>query len=46
MPGADPLKGPVSFWVFDAQIYILPLLETFSLIFDIYFNTKADKIEH
>ena len=30
------------FWVFNAQICILPhSRETFSLIFDIYFNTKS-----
>ena len=37
-----PLKGPGSFWVFNAQICILPhSRDTFSLIFDIYFNTKS-----
>ena len=37
-----PLKGPGSFWVFDAQICILPhSTDSFSLIFDIYFNTKS-----
>ena len=35
------LKGPGSFWVFIAQIYILPhSRDSFSLTFDIYFNTK------
>ena len=39
-----PLKGPGSFWVFDAQICILThSRDSFSLIFDIYFNTKVDK---
>ena len=37
-----PLKGPGSFWVFSAQICILPhSRDSFSLIFDIYFNTKS-----
>ena len=37
-----PLKGPENFWVFNAQIYILPhSRDSFSLIFDIYFNTKS-----
>ena len=37
-----PLKGPGSFWVFDAQICILThSRESFSLIFDIYFDTKS-----
>ena len=37
-----PLKGPGSFWVFNAQICILPhSTDSFSLIFDIYFNTKS-----
>ena len=37
-----PLKGPGSFWVFNAQICILPhSRDSFSLIFDIYFNTKS-----
>ena len=37
-----PLKGPGSFWVFDAQICILAhSRDTFSLIFDIYFDTKS-----
>ena len=36
------LKGPGSFWVFNAQIYTLPhSRDSFSLIFDIYFNTKS-----
>ena len=36
------LKGPGSFWVFNAQICILPhSRDSFSLIFDIYFNTKS-----
>ena len=35
------LKG-ASFWVFNAQICILPhSRDSFSLIFDIYFNTKS-----
>ena len=39
-----PLKGPGSFWVFNAQICILPhSRDSFSLIFDTYFNTKSDK---
>ena len=38
----DPLKGPGSFWVFDAQICILThSRDSFSLIFDIYFDTKS-----
>ena len=37
-----PLKGPGSFWVFNAQICILPhSRDSFSLIFDTYFNTKS-----
>ena len=37
-----PLKGPGSFCVFNAQICILPhSRDSFSLIFDIYFNTKS-----
>ena len=37
-----PLKGPGSFWVFDAQICILThSRDSFSLIFDIYFDTKS-----
>ena len=37
-----PLKGPGSFWVFDAQICILThCRDSFSLIFDIYFDTKS-----
>ena len=37
-----PLKGPESFWVFNAQICILPhSRDPFSLIFDTYFNTKS-----
>ena len=40
-----PLKGPGSFWVFNAQICILThSRDSFSLIFDIYFDTKAKKI--
>ena len=41
-PGSQgPLKGPGSFWVFNAQICILPhSRDSFSLIFDIYLNTK------
>ena len=36
------LKGPGSFWVFDAQICILThSRDSFSLIFDIYFDTKS-----
>ena len=36
------LKGPGSFWVFNAQICILPhSRDSFSLIFDIYINTKS-----
>ena len=39
-----PLKGPGSFWVFNAQICILiHSRDSFSLIFDIYFDTKFDK---
>ena len=37
-----PLKGPGSFWVFNAQICILThSRDSFSLIFDIYFDTKS-----
>ena len=37
-----PLKGPGSFWVFDAQICILThSRDSFSFIFDIYFDTKS-----
>ena len=37
-----PLKGPGSFWVFDAQICILThSRDSFSLIFDIYFDTRS-----
>ena len=37
-----PLKGPGSFWVFNAQICILPhSRDSFSLILDTYFNTKS-----
>ena len=37
-----PLKGPGSFWVFNAQISILPhSRDSFSLIFDIYCNIKS-----
>ena len=37
-----PLKGRGSFWVFDAQICILThSRDSFSLIFDIYFDTKS-----
>ena len=37
-----PLKGPGSFWVFDAQICIFThSRDSFSLIFDIYFDTKS-----
>ena len=36
------LKGPGSFWVFNGQICILPRSrDSFSLIFDIYFNTES-----
>ena len=36
------LKGIGSFWVFNGQICILPhSRDSFSLIFDIYFNTKS-----
>ena len=36
------LKGPGSFWVFYAQICILThSRDSFSLIFDIYFDTKS-----
>ena len=36
----DLLKGTGSFWVFNAQICILPhSRDSFSLIFDTYFNT-------
>ena len=38
----DLLKGPGNFWVFNAQICILQhSRDSFSLIFDIYFNTKS-----
>ena len=38
----SPLKDPGSFWVFNAQICILPhSRDSFSLIFHIYFNTKS-----
>ena len=42
------LKGPGSFWVFDAQICIFThSRDSFPLIFDIYFDTKKlIKIEH
>ena len=42
-PGVQgPLKGPGTFWVFDAQICILThSRDSFSLIFDIYFDTKS-----
>ena len=37
-----PLKGPGSFWVFNAEISSLThSRDSFSLIFDIYFNTKS-----
>ena len=37
-----PLKGPGSFWVFNTQICILThSRDSFSLIFDIYFDTKS-----
>ena len=37
-----PLKGSGSFWVFNAQICILThSRDSFSLIFDIYFDTKS-----
>ena len=37
-----PPKGPGSFWVFNAQICILThARDFFSLIFDIYFDTKC-----
>ena len=37
-----PLKCPGSFWVFNAQICIIPhSRDSFSLIFDIYFDTKS-----
>ena len=37
----SPLKGPGSFWIFNAQIYILThSRDSFSLIFDIY-DTKS-----
>ena len=41
-PGVQgPLKGPGSIWVFNAQICILThSRDSFSLIFDIYFDTK------
>ena len=36
------LKGPGSFWVFDAQICIFThSRDSFSPIFDIYFDTKS-----
>ena len=36
------LKGPGSFWVFNAQICILPhSRDSFPLLFNIYFNTKS-----
>ena len=36
------LKGPGSFWGFNAQICILThSRDSFSLIFDIYFDTKS-----
>ena len=36
------LRGPGSFWVFNAQMCILPhSRDSSSLIFDIYFNTKS-----
>ena len=39
-----PLKGPGSFWVFNAQMCNLThSRDSFSLIFDIYFDTKVDK---
>ena len=38
----SPLKGPGSFWVFNDQICILPhSRDSFSLIFDIYFNIRS-----
>ena len=38
-----PLKDPGSFWLFDAQICILThSRDSFSLIFDIYFDTKFE----
>ena len=37
-----PLKGPGSFWVFNAHICILThSRDPFSLIFDIYFDNKC-----
>ena len=37
-----PLKGPGSFWVINAQICIFTHpRDSFSLIFDIYFDTKS-----
>ena len=37
-----PLKGPGSFWVFNASICILPYSrDSFSQIFYIYFNTRS-----
>ena len=40
-----PLKGPGSFWVFDAQIWILPhSRDSFSVIFNIDFNTKSKDV--
>ena len=36
------LKGPGTFWVFNAQIYILThSRDSLSLVFDIYFETKS-----
>ena len=36
------LKGPGSFWVFNAQICFLPhSRDSFSLIFGMYFDTKS-----
>ena len=36
------LKGPGSFWIFNGQICILlHSRDSFSLIFDIHFNTKS-----
>ena len=36
------LRALEAFWVFNAQICILPhSRDSFSLIFDIYFNTKS-----
>ena len=44
-PGVQGLlKGPGSFWVFNAQICILPISrDSFSLIFDIISTPKVDK---